>query len=50
MYALSVREHRNYTAREFIEAPFCVCLLESGGFEYGAATQQLYKGQNIGRI
>jgi len=36
-------------AREFRSAPFRTCLLESGGFEYDTTTQDLYKGQNIGR-
>jgi choline dehydrogenase-like flavoprotein len=35
-------------AREFIGQPFRVCLLESGGLEYDAETQSLYKGQNAG--
>jgi choline dehydrogenase-like flavoprotein len=35
-------------AREFIGQPFRVCLLESGGLEYDAETQSLYKGQNVG--
>ncbi len=36
-------------AREFAGAPFRVCLLESGGLEYDAKTQDLYKGENVGR-
>lgn len=36
-------------AREFIGAPYRVCLLESGGLEFEPATQELYKGENIGR-
>ena len=36
-------------AREFINAPFRVSVLESGGLEYDSATQRLYKGENIGR-
>lgn len=35
-------------ARELIGQPFRVCLLESGGLEYDAETQSLYKGQNAG--
>jgi choline dehydrogenase-like flavoprotein len=35
-------------AREFLDAPFRTCLLESGGLEYNAAVQDLYKGQNTG--
>jgi len=35
-------------AREFIGQLFRVCLLESGGLEYDAETQSLYKGQNAG--
>ena len=44
-YALSVREQQELPCGRFIETPFRVCLLESGGFEYDAATQQLYKGE-----
>ncbi len=36
-------------AQEFIGAPFRVCLLESGGLKYEVTTQDLYKGENIGR-
>ncbi|MCI0561765.1 MAG: GMC family oxidoreductase [Nitrososphaera sp.] len=36
-------------AREFIGAPFHVCLLESGGFTYDKETQSLYKGENLGQ-
>ena len=36
-------------SREFINAPFRTCLLESGGLENEAATQDLYRGRNIGR-
>ena len=36
-------------AREFIDAPFRTSLLESGGLEYDAATQELYRGRNVGR-
>jgi choline dehydrogenase-like flavoprotein len=35
-------------ARELSGAPFRVCLLESGGFDYEADTQGLYAGRNIG--
>jgi choline dehydrogenase-like flavoprotein len=35
-------------AREFIDRPYQVCLLESGGFDYEEATQALYTGENIG--
>ena len=35
-------------ARKFIDAPFCVAVLESGGMELDAATQQLYEGRSIG--
>src|SRR5215472_998991 len=35
-------------AREFINAPFRVALLESGGMEFEQATQDLYEGQSIG--
>jgi choline dehydrogenase-like flavoprotein len=35
-------------AREFIDQPFRVCLLESGGLEFDKDTQSLYKGQNLG--
>src|ERR1700688_4554118 len=36
-------------ACEFVDAPFRVSLLESGGFEFEVATQKLYAGENIGR-
>ena len=36
-------------AREFINAPFRVMLLESGGMQYSQETQELYQGQSIGR-
>lgn len=36
-------------AREFINSPFRVVLLESGGMEYEQETQDLYQGQSIGR-
>lgn len=36
-------------AKEFINAPFRVCVLESGGFEYDAATQSLYAGDTAGQ-
>ena len=35
-------------AREFIDAPFRVALLESGGMEFDPDTQELYEGQSIG--
>ena len=35
-------------AKEFIEQPFRVCLLESGGFEFEEKTQDLYSGENAG--
>lgn len=35
-------------AREFIDAPFRVALLESGGMELDFDTQELYEGQSIG--
>lgn len=35
-------------AREFIDQPFKVCLLESGGFEADEQTQDLYKGRSLG--
>jgi choline dehydrogenase-like flavoprotein len=37
-------------AREFIDAPFRVALLESGGMEFDQATQELYEGQSIGAL
>ena len=37
-------------AREFIGQEFRVCLLESGGLEFDAATQSLYKGKNTGPV
>ena len=36
-------------ARDFINAPFRVILLESGGMEFEQQTQDLYEGQSIGR-
>jgi choline dehydrogenase-like flavoprotein len=36
-------------AREFIDAPFRTSVLESGGLEHDDATQQLYRGRNVGR-
>lgn len=36
-------------AREFINSPFRVVLLESGGMEYEQETQDLYQGQSIGQ-
>lgn len=36
-------------AREFIDAPFRVTLLESGDMEMDLQTQELYEGQSIGR-
>jgi len=35
-------------AREFIDQPYQVCLLESGGLDFNEATQSLYEGENIG--
>ena len=35
-------------AREFIDQPLQVCLLESGGLEFDEITQSLYTGENIG--
>ena len=35
-------------ARKFSDAPFRVAVLESGGMELDAATQQLYEGRSIG--
>jgi choline dehydrogenase-like flavoprotein len=35
-------------AREFIDRPFRVCLLESGGLEFDEATQSLYDGEIAG--
>lgn len=35
-------------AREFVNSPLNVCLLESGDFEYDLTTQSLYSGENIG--
>ncbi|NQZ95098.1 MAG: GMC family oxidoreductase [Myxococcales bacterium] len=35
-------------AREFIDQPFRVFLLESGGFEFDAESQSLYAGENVG--
>jgi choline dehydrogenase-like flavoprotein len=36
-------------AREFVDSPFRVVLLESGGMQYEQATQDLYEGQSVGR-
>ena len=36
-------------AHEFIDAPFRVSVLESGGLEHDDASQQLYKGRSVGR-
>lgn len=36
-------------AREFINSPFRVTLLESGGMDYSQKTEDLYEGQSIGR-
>jgi choline dehydrogenase-like flavoprotein len=36
-------------AREFINSPFRVMLLESGGMEYEQETQDLYDSENVGR-
>jgi choline dehydrogenase-like flavoprotein len=35
-------------AREFIDQPYQVCLLESGGLDFDEVTQSLYTGDNIG--
>ncbi len=35
-------------AKYLISSKLQVCLVESGGFEFDAATQSLYKGKNIG--
>jgi choline dehydrogenase-like flavoprotein len=35
-------------AREFIDSPFRVALLESGGMHFNVETQGLYAGQSIG--
>jgi len=35
-------------AREFIDSPFRVTLLESGGMEFDPDTQQLYESQSVG--
>jgi len=35
-------------AREFINQPYQVCLLESGELDFNEATQSLYEGENIG--
>jgi choline dehydrogenase-like flavoprotein len=36
-------------AKELIGAGVEVALIESGGFEYDAATQELYRGESVGR-
>lgn len=35
-------------AREFIDQPLHVCLLESGGLDFDEVTQALYQGKNVG--
>jgi len=35
-------------AQEFINQPYQVCLLESGGLDFNEATQSLYGGENVG--
>lgn len=35
-------------AREFINQPYQVCLLESGGLDFDEVTQSLYSGENVG--
>ena len=35
-------------AQEFIDQPYQVCLLESGGLDFEEATQSLYQGEHIG--
>ena len=35
-------------ALEFINQPFQVCLIESGGLEFDKKTQSLAEGENIG--
>lgn len=35
-------------AREFINQPYQVCLLESGGLNFDEGTQSLYGGENVG--
>ncbi|MDJ0691608.1 MAG: GMC family oxidoreductase [Xenococcaceae cyanobacterium MO_188.B32] len=35
-------------AREFIDQPYQVCLLESGGLDFEEATQSLYEAEHIG--
>lgn len=35
-------------AREFIDQPLQVCLLESGGLDFDEVTQALYQGKNVG--
>ena len=35
-------------AREFIDQPYQICLLESGGLDFEAASQSLYQGENLG--
>lgn len=35
-------------AREFINQPYQVCILESGGLNFEADTQSLYQGDNVG--
>lgn len=35
-------------AREFIDQPLQVCILESGGLDFDEVTQSLYAGENVG--
>jgi len=35
-------------AQEFINQPYQVCLLESGGLDFNEETQSLYAGENVG--
>ena len=35
-------------AREFIDQPYQVCLLEGGGLDFDEVTQSLYTGENVG--
>ena len=37
-------------AREFIDTPFRVVLLESGGIDFDQETQDLYEGQSVGQV
>jgi len=36
----------NYISREFINQPYQVCLLESGGLDFDEVSQSLYTGEN----